>query len=75
MLTKSDLSNIRSVIKDELSNHPTKAGLTSELKPLKADLAQIRKDVKAIVSFFDREYVELRRRVEQIEHHLGISTS
>ncbi len=42
---------------------------------MKSDISVIRKDVKQIVSFFDREYVELRERVEFIEHHLGISLS
>ena len=47
--------------------------LQQELKPIKEDIAKIRKDISVIVSFFDREYVELRRRVERIEHHLQLS--
>lgn len=86
MLTKKDLTQIQKVVKEELgdyptkadlekalSNHPTKADLAKELKPVKQDIAQIRKDVKVIVNLFDREYVELRRRVERIEQHLGIT--
>lgn len=75
MLTKNDLSQIRKAVKEELVTHPTKNDLTKELRPIKDDITHIRKDIKAIVSFFDREYLELRRRVERIEEHLGLLTS
>lgn len=41
--------------------------------PIKKDVAQTRKDVKVLIAYFDREYVDLRKRVERIEDHLGIS--
>ena len=47
--------------------------MKEELKPIKQDIAEIRGDIKAIVSFFDREYVALRRRVERIEDHLQLA--
>lgn len=47
--------------------------IQEELKPVKEDITKIRKDISMIVSFFDREYVELRRRVERIEQHLQLS--
>lgn len=75
MLTKSDLSQIRKAVKEELANHPTKTDLAKELRPIKDDMAHVRKDIKVIVSFFDREYLELRRRVQIIEQHIGISAS
>ena len=59
MVTKPDLREI-----DNL--------LTKHLKPLKSDVAKIRKDVDVMPSMFDREYVELRTRIEKIEEHLGI---
>lgn len=46
-----------------------------ELKPIKADIVKIRKDMKTIVNFFDREYLDLRQRVDKIEEHLGLFSS
>lgn len=85
MLTKNDISQIKKVIEsglknyptkqdlaDQFKNYPTKQNLTSSLKPIKDDISQIRKDTKTIVGFFDREYLELRKRIEKIEFHLNI---
>ena len=72
MLTKNDISQIKNVIESGLKNYPTKQDLTSSLKPIKDDISQIRKDTKTIVGFFDREYLELRKRIEKIEFHLNI---
>ncbi|OHD25943.1 MAG: hypothetical protein A2Y38_05700 [Spirochaetes bacterium GWB1_59_5] len=47
--------------------------MKEELKPIKQDIAEIRGDIKAIISFFDREYIALRRRVERIEEHLQLA--
>lgn len=44
-----------------------------KLKPIKQDIAKIRKDITMVISFFDREYVDLRARVERIEDHLHLS--
>lgn len=44
-----------------------------KLKPIKDDIVQIRKDQKLIVRFFDREYLDLRKRVEKIESLLKIA--
>ena len=59
MLTKSDLQQI-----DRL--------LEKRINTVKEDVAQIRKDVKIIVNFFDKEYLALRKRVERIEEHLRL---
>ena len=75
MLNKSDLSQIRKTVQEALGEHPTKADLAKELKPIKSDVAKIRKDIDAIISLFDREYVDLRKRVARIEEHLGLSPS
>jgi hypothetical protein len=74
MLTKKDLSQIenvvekrtRKIIQEELT--PIK----DEIKTIKKDTREIRSDIKAIVSFFDREYIDLLKRVERIEEHLGL---
>ena len=72
--TKADLTSA-------LQNHPTKADLTSALQnhPTKADLTKalrpIRKNIKSIISLFDKEYVILRKRVKKIEEHLHFPTA
>lgn len=43
------------------------------VEPIKNDVAQTRKDVKVLIAYFDREYVELRKRIDRIEEHLGLS--
>jgi len=66
MLTDNDLKKIGEVVDQKIEKR---------LKPIKEDISQIRKDIKSIVNFFDREYLELRKRVERIETHLKISVS
>lgn len=44
------------------------------IEPIKKDVIQTRKDVKVLISYFDREYLELRKRIDRIEEHLGLST-
>lgn len=44
----------------------------ADVKTLKKDTAKIRKDIDVMLSFFDREYIDLRKRVERIEKHLGL---
>ena len=88
MLTKSDLSQIQKIVQTEtrkivreetptivrnIITEETPGIVQKQLKPIKEDIAQIRKDIKFIVSFFDREYVALRRRVERIEEHLQLA--
>lgn len=63
MLTKFDIASIDKLLDKKLD---------SKLKPLKDDVTQIRKDIKTIVNFFDKEYLELRERVERIEQHLNL---
>ena len=84
MLNKTDLQHIqkivktevqqetKKIVKDELKNLVTKDDLKKELYPIKKDVTQIRKDIKAIIAFFDHEYLELRKRVERIEDHLNL---
>ena len=53
MLTKSDLSEIRIVVKNEVKRFTTKDDLKTlatknDLKPIKSDIAKIRKDIDAM---------------------------
>lgn len=63
MLTKTDLKQIDNVLASRLRQ---------ELKPVKSDISKIRKDVDVMLSMFDREYIDLRRRMERIEEHLNL---
>jgi predicted nucleic acid-binding Zn-ribbon protein len=66
---KSDVSDLKedvSGLKKDVS------GLKKDVKILKKDVSEIRGDIKTLVSYFDRDYVGLRRRVERIEDHLGL---
>lgn len=70
MLTKSDTKIIKDLLK------PLEQDVTSlkvDVKVIKADVAKIRKDVDAVVDFFDKEYLDIRKRVERIEEHLGLT--
>ena len=78
MLTKQDLSQIQHIIHSEtrkIVQEETRKIVQEELKPVKDDITHIRKDVKLIITFFDREYLELRARVEKIEQHLNLQPS
>jgi len=75
MLTKGDLEQIREIVRDEsraVVREDARIIMQEELVPVKKDIAKIRKDVGVMLSMFDREYVELRRRVERIEQHLSL---
>jgi hypothetical protein len=73
MLTKSDLSQIQKVVHSEIQSETPgiiRKIVQNELKPIKKDIRSIKKDINLIVRTFDREYVSLRRKVEEhIEHH------
>ncbi len=66
MLTKDDLKQIKDIVQGEVDP------LKRDVKVLQKDVTKIRKDVGTIVNYFDREYLELRERIEKIEKHLGI---
>jgi hypothetical protein len=62
------VSETRKIVASE-----TKEIISKELKPIKEDILHIRRHIKTIVNYFDREYLELRKRVERIESHLNLS--
>lgn len=77
MLSQSDIKQIQDIfrpVREDVSG--LKKGLTQtqgDVKDIKKDVAQTRKDVKVIISYFDREYVELRKRIERIEEFLKLT--
>jgi triphosphoribosyl-dephospho-CoA synthetase len=65
----------RKIVQEEtrkIVQEETRKIVQEEVQTLKEDVSHIRKDMKTIVSFFDREYLELRKRVERIELHLSL---
>jgi len=85
MLTKNDLNQIRSVVKEEVKNEvadQVKMGLepiAKDLSDVKKDLKDVKKRVKKIektvdvvIDHFDREIVGTQKRVGRIEDHLSL---
>lgn len=66
---RTDLKTLTSDVKTLQSDVKI---LTSDVKTLKSDVGKMRKDIDAILDYFDREYVDLRSRVERIEEHLSL---
>ena len=90
MLTKTDLNQIRGVVRDEVGEivdqklEPIKKninGLVQDVTSLKKDMSNVKRDVKylrktanVIVKNYDEGDVMLGRRVKKIEQHLGLPT-
>jgi len=56
---------VRKIVREE-----TTSIVQQELKPIKKDIRSIKKDINLIVRTFDRDYVTLRRKLEEhINHH------
>lgn len=75
MLDQFDLKQIKKLFQGELN--PLKKDITdmkTDMKTLRSDISKIRKDVNTIVSYFDNEYIDLRKRVERIEEILQLTT-
>lgn len=72
MLTKTDLQAIDNLIVKRVDEVVTKR-IREEHKPIRKDISKMRKDIDVMLSLFDREYVNLRSRVERIEEHLSLT--
>lgn len=72
MLTKTDLSQIRGVVREEVDIIVEKK-LDSKLKPIKKDLRYLKKTVDLVVKNYDEEDVKLGKRVSKIEEHIGLT--
>ena len=82
MLDKKDIRKIEDLIQsgnksleDRLGNRLESSlgkKLESELRPIKSDLAKVRRDVDTMLDLFDRDILDLRNRVEKIEEILNI---
>ena len=66
MLTNDDLTSIGGLIDEKL------LPIKKDIKKIKTDVAQTRKDINMVIGVFDTENVTLRNRVEIIEDKVGI---
>ena len=92
MLTKTDLNQIRKVVREEIETESRSLeenlqgeiklvrieiqkdirALTNRVKSLEIITNRIQKDIKSIINFFDKEFLQLRKRVEKVEEHLNL---
>ena len=80
MLTKTDLLQIRKVVREEIesTNRTVKilqyevSIIKKDVQGLKKDMAKVKKDLNLVVSFFDHEYLDLQKRIERIENYLKL---
>ncbi|AKM79528.1 MAG: hypothetical protein UX85_C0010G0005 [Candidatus Beckwithbacteria bacterium GW2011_GWB1_47_15] len=95
MLTKTDITKIRKVVRDETESEAktTRRELQGEIKLLRIELQKelktitgrikdlegqtrkVRKDIELMLGFFDREYLDLQKRVDKVEERLGIASA
>ncbi len=87
MLTKTDLNQIRGVVREEV-DVVVEEKLEKGLEPIKKDLTIIKKDAKylkkkvnridrtvsLIVKNYDEGDIKLDRRVRKIEEHIGLTS-
>lgn len=59
MLTKQDLTHIKNIVE-------------SAVDPIKKDLKKVDKKVDLVIKSFDREYLDLQKRVWRVETHLQL---
>lgn len=70
MLTKDDLQNIDDLIERKFDQKLEP--LKKDIKKIKTDVAQTRKDINMVIGVFDNDNTKLRQRVEVIEDKVGI---
>lgn len=79
MLTKSDVKTIEGLLKPFATKkdlEPIKkdvAFLRVDVKTIKEDVTKIRRDMLDLFNFLDKDYLNLRQRVDRIEKHLNLS--
>jgi peptidoglycan hydrolase CwlO-like protein len=74
---EKDMRSVKSdvgTLKKDVSTLKSDVGtLKKDVSTLKRDMAETRNDIKTLIAYFDRDYVNLRIRIDRIEEHLGIS--
>jgi len=68
MLTSTDLEKIGNLVTKKIEP------LSKDVKTIKSDIVHIRRDINMVIGAFDREYLDLRKRIDRIEDHLQLPT-
>lgn len=76
MLTKTDLNQIRLLMREEITLMVKKEiiPLKKDVSGLKDEVNAMRKDLKSIVNVFDIEILDLRTRMLRVEKHLNLTS-
>ena len=77
MFAKVDLLSIRDIVHSEIHEElqPVKKDvitLKNDVKTIKKDVTKVRKNMTTLFDFLDKDYLDLRQRVDRIEEHLGL---
>ena len=67
MLTKNDLQQIRSIVREEVKDE-----VEQQLKPVSKKLNRVAKDLSYVIGNYDERIVLTNRRVDKIEEHLNL---
>jgi hypothetical protein len=67
MLTKDDLQAIEKIVEAKVNNT-----IKKELKPVNKSLKRIEKNLDGFAKMFNREDMQLQKRVTRIEEHLKL---
>lgn len=73
MLTKNDFVQIQKIVQHEIRQEAKP--LRKDVKLLKADIRYIKDTINEVITAFDNEDEELRKRVQRIENHLDLPSS
>ena len=46
--------------------------LKTDVKTIKNDVTKVRRDMTTLFDFLDKDFLDLRQRVDRIEEHLGL---
>ncbi len=69
MLTKFDISQIRTVVREELSPIDSRLGkVETRLEKVEKSLRKIDKKVDLTIRLFDGDYIKPKKRVDRIEN-------
>jgi Skp family chaperone for outer membrane proteins len=83
MLTKNDLQAIQQIVRTEVKEiiktevkeiikTEVKQQIRAEIKPIHGELKKLRKDLNAVITTFDGDIMETKKRVDRIEDHLHL---
>ena len=70
MLTKNDLNQIRSIVKQEAD-----ISIKREINPLKTKINKIDKKLDTTIKLFDSDIVDHAKRIDRLEKHLDLSSA